>query len=88
MAQSCVLGQVPVILLATLSLEEVMAIFEEDDRPTPFVHSVGEQLATLSEVELADRIVLLWAEIERIEATLAAKKASREAAAAHFKIDK
>jgi uncharacterized small protein (DUF1192 family) len=62
-----------------------MSIFDEDDRPKPTVHSLGEELATLSEVELDERIVLLRAEIERIEAALATKKASREAAAAHFK---
>ena len=63
-----------------------MSIFDDDDQPKPTIHSLGEELATLSEVELDERIVLLRAEIERIEAALASKKASRQAASAHFKV--
>ena len=60
--------------------------FMDDDRPKPpEPHRVGEDLSSLSEAELAERINLLKAEIERIEAALKAKRASRDAAAAHFK---
>ncbi len=62
-----------------------MAIFAEDERPKPVPHTVGEDLAALSEDELAARIVLLRGEIERIEAVLAEKRISRDAAAAFFK---
>ena len=63
-----------------------MAIFEEDDeQPKPTPHRIGEELAMLSEAELAERVTMLKAEIERIEAALEAKLASREAAASHFK---
>jgi uncharacterized small protein (DUF1192 family) len=61
--------------------------FMDDDRPKapPEPHRVGEDLSRLSEAELAIRIDLLKAEIERIDGALKAKRASRDAAAAHFK---
>jgi uncharacterized small protein (DUF1192 family) len=61
--------------------------FMDDDRPKPppVPHRVGEDLSRLSEAELAERIGLLTTEIVRIEAALKAKRAGREAAAAHFK---
>jgi uncharacterized small protein (DUF1192 family) len=46
---------------------------------------VGEDLARLSEGELRTRIEALRAEIERVEAALAAKEASRRAAASFFR---
>jgi len=49
------------------------------------VHEIGENLDTLSADELAERIGLLKAEIERLETARAAKEASRAAAAAFFK---
>lgn len=48
-------------------------------------HEIGENLDTLSADELAERIGLLKAEIERLDAARMAKEASREAAAAFFK---
>ena len=62
-----------------------MAVFDEDARPRPAAHIVGEELTTISETELVERIELLRAEIKRIEDVLASKRASRQAAAAHFK---
>lgn len=62
-----------------------MALFDDDERPKPTVHSIGEALEALSEAELAERVAVLGDEIKRLEVALAAKKASREAAAAHFK---
>lgn len=62
-----------------------MAVFEENDRPRPKAELVGADLSTLSEHELEERIGLLRAEIERIEATLKTKRAGRDAAASFFK---
>jgi uncharacterized small protein (DUF1192 family) len=62
-----------------------MALMDEDERPRLVPHRVGEDLATLSEAELAERIDLLKSEIERLAAALSAKRASREAAASVFK---
>jgi len=59
----------------------------EDDRPAPpsGAHLVGEPLAALSIADLETRIVLLEAEILRIEAAIAAKKATEDAANALFR---
>jgi uncharacterized small protein (DUF1192 family) len=62
-----------------------MAI-EDDDRPKKKpVHEIGQDLALLSVEELAERIAALKAEIVRLEAALAAKRASRTAADQVFK---
>jgi uncharacterized small protein (DUF1192 family) len=62
-----------------------MAI-EDDDRPKKKpVHEIGQDLALLSVEELAERIDVLKAEIGRLEAALAAKKASRTVADQFFK---
>jgi uncharacterized small protein (DUF1192 family) len=59
---------------------------EEDAAPKKkVVHEVGQELALLSVDELADRIALLRAEIERLEAAMAAKRASLDAANSFFK---
>jgi uncharacterized small protein (DUF1192 family) len=65
--------------------EAAMAIFDEDERPKPAAHAIGEDLATLSEEELVERIAVLRGEIERIEEVLASKRASRDAASTFFK---
>lgn len=63
-----------------------MPLFDEEPpRKKPTAHAVGEDLSRLSEDELAVRIGILREEIARIEAVLAAKKASRSAAANFFK---
>lgn len=48
-------------------------------------HEIGQPLDTLSVGELAERIELLRAEIDRLEAARSAKAASAAAAAAFFK---
>ncbi len=63
-----------------------MPIADEDDRPKKkAVHAIGEDLSTLSLAELAERIVLLQAEIARIEAAVQDKSASRNAAQSVFR---
>lgn len=62
-----------------------MAI-EDDDRPKKKVsHEIGQDLSLLSVEELAERMALLHAEIERLQAALAKKRASRDAANSFFK---
>jgi uncharacterized small protein (DUF1192 family) len=53
--------------------------------PSPSQHVLGQPLDTLSVDELTARIVLLRAEIERLEAAWGKKNASRAAADAFFK---
>ncbi len=62
-----------------------MAIFDEDIPKKKTVHEVGEDLATLSLEELAERIAILKAEIARLEAAANAKRASASAAQTFFK---
>ena len=63
-----------------------MAAFDDEDKPKKKIaHELGEDLAKLSLDELAARIALLRAEIERIEAAAAAKRSSAEVAASFFK---
>lgn len=55
--------------------------FFEDDRPVKKIaHEIGSDLSMLSVDELAARIDLLRAEIERLEAEKLKKGASRSAA--------
>ena len=62
-----------------------MAI-EDDTLPKKKpVHELGQDLALLSVEELVERIAALREEIVRLEATMAAKKASRSAADQFFK---
>jgi len=49
------------------------------------VHEMGQDLSLLSVEELADRIAALQAEIARLKAAMAAKKASRTSADQLFK---
>jgi uncharacterized small protein (DUF1192 family) len=59
---------------------------DDDDRPAKKIaHEIGQDLALLSVEELNDRIVLLKTEIGRLEAALARKQASRDAASKFFK---
>lgn len=63
-----------------------MPAMDEDDRPKKKVaHDIGQDLALLSVEELTERIALLRAEIERLDAALAKKRASRAAADQFFK---
>ena len=62
-----------------------MAI-EDDDKPRKNVsHEIGQDLALLSVEELSERIALLTSEIERLQAAITRKRASRDAASSFFK---
>jgi uncharacterized small protein (DUF1192 family) len=67
-----------------------MAAFEEEalfgkPRPKPQAHEIGENLDALSARELAERVELLKREIERLEAAIGAREATRTAASSVFK---
>ena len=51
----------------------------------PPVHAIGQPIDDLSAPELAERIALLKAEIERLERAIADRNSTRNAAAAFFK---
>ena len=68
-----------------------MAEFEEESvfgtkRKAPVAHEIGQNLDDLSAPELAERIVLLRAEIERLERAIDARRATQAAAHAAFKV--
>jgi uncharacterized small protein (DUF1192 family) len=59
---------------------------DDEDRPRKKItHDIGQDLSLLSVAELAERIVLLQGEIERLQAASAAKQASRNVADKFFK---
>jgi uncharacterized small protein (DUF1192 family) len=59
---------------------------EDDDRPPRKVsHEIGQDVSLLSVDELSERIVLLQAEIERLNQATAKKRASKDAANSFFK---
>jgi uncharacterized small protein (DUF1192 family) len=59
---------------------------EDEDRPRKKItHEIGQDLSLLSVEELTERIALLNAEIERLQAAQAKKRASRDAANSVFK---
>jgi uncharacterized small protein (DUF1192 family) len=59
---------------------------EDDDRPKRKVtHDLGQDLSLLSVEELDERIALLKAEIERLQAASVKKRASRDTANQFFK---
>jgi uncharacterized small protein (DUF1192 family) len=67
-----------------------MAAFDEEavfgPKPKkPVAHEIGQNLDDLSERELAERIGLLKAEIERLEGAILSRESTRAAAAAAFK---
>ena len=58
----------------------------DDERPKKkLVHEIGQDLSLLSVEELTERIAALKAEIARLEASIAAKRASRTSADQFFK---
>lgn len=62
-----------------------MAI-EDDDKPKRKIsHEIGQDLSLLSVAELNERVALLHAEIERLQAAVAKKRASKDAANSVFK---
>jgi uncharacterized small protein (DUF1192 family) len=70
---------------STIEERESMPI-EDDDRPRKKVsHEIGQDLSLLSVEELTERIALLTAEIERLQAALTRKRASKAAADGFFK---
>jgi uncharacterized small protein (DUF1192 family) len=58
---------------------------EEQVRPKKKAHELGEDLSLLSVDELKERILTLKAEIERLEASIRAKEATRSAADTFFR---
>jgi uncharacterized small protein (DUF1192 family) len=62
-----------------------MPIDDDERAPKKVAHEIGQDLALLSVEELGERIALLKAEIGRLEAALASKQASRDAANRFFK---
>jgi len=59
---------------------------EDDDKPRKKIsHEIGQDLSLLSVEELAERIALMNAEIERLQAAMAKKRASKDAANNFFK---
>ena len=62
-----------------------MAI-EDDDKPRRKIsHEIGQDLSLLSVEELNERMALLSAEIERLQAAVARKRASKDVANSLFK---
>lgn len=62
-------------------------MFGDDDRPVKkAAHEIGQDLSTLSVDELGERIALLRAEIDRIEAARTAKTSTRTAAEGLFNL--
>ena len=62
-----------------------MAI-EDDDKPRKKVsHEIGQDLSLLSVEELSERVALLTSEIERLQAAITRKRASKDAASSIFK---
>ncbi len=63
-----------------------MAIADEEPLRKPsIVHEIGCDLSKLSVEELHERIAALKAEVERLEAMLRSKQASRNAADTFFR---
>jgi len=62
-----------------------MPIVEDDAPKKAPKHDLGEDLSSLSLEELDERILLLRAEIGRIEEAIRAKRASADVAATFFK---
>jgi uncharacterized small protein (DUF1192 family) len=58
---------------------------EEVVRPKKKAHEIGEDLSLLSVVELKERVAALQAEIERLEAAIGAKQATRTKADDFFR---
>ena len=63
-----------------------MPAMDEDDKPKKKIaHEIGQDLTLLSVQELEARVQLLRDEINRLEADMTQKRASRSAADAFFK---
>jgi len=62
-----------------------MALFDDEPKKKPKAHEIGQDLSLLSVAELTDRIGILRGEIERLEAELKSKGATKTAAEALFR---
>ncbi|HEY8332832.1 DUF1192 domain-containing protein [Rhodopseudomonas sp. P2A-2r] len=62
-----------------------MAIDDEDKPKKKVSHEIGQDLTLLSVEELAERIALLNAEIQRLQSSMQLKRATRDAADRFFK---
>lgn len=62
-----------------------MALFEDDRPKRKITHDIGQDLYLLSVEELNERILLLQAEIARLEADRDSKNNSKAAAEALFR---
>jgi uncharacterized small protein (DUF1192 family) len=63
-----------------------MAAIDDDDKPKKKIaHEIGQDLSLLSVIEVSQRVQLLHDEINRLEADMAQKRASRSAADQFFK---
>lgn len=62
-----------------------MAAYDDDKPKKKVSHEIGQDLTLLSVEELAARVQLLHDEIQRLEADMAQKRASRSAADQFFK---
>jgi uncharacterized small protein (DUF1192 family) len=59
---------------------------EDDDKPKRKIsHEIGQDLSLLSVEELNERVALLSDEIQRLQAAVAKKRASKDAANSVFK---
>jgi uncharacterized small protein (DUF1192 family) len=59
---------------------------EDDDKPRKKVsHEIGQDVSLLSVEELTERIALMHAEIERLQAAVTRKRESKDAADSFFK---
>jgi uncharacterized small protein (DUF1192 family) len=61
-------------------------MFDDDQVKKPKGHEVGMPIDTMSVEELTDRIAMLEAEIGRLQAAIAARQQTRNAADALFKL--
>lgn len=63
-----------------------MGLFDDDDQPKRMItHEIGQDLTLLSVEELHARVQLLHDEINRLEADIQSKNATRAAADQFFK---
>lgn len=62
-----------------------MALFDDEPVKRPKAHEIGQDLSLLSVRELEERIGLLKDEIERLQADIRAKSATKSAAEALFR---
>jgi uncharacterized small protein (DUF1192 family) len=70
----------------TPSAKEKRMAIEDDDKPRKKItHEIGQDLSLLSVEELTERIALMNSEIERLQAAMAKKRASKDAANSFFK---